>query len=846
MEAAGRPRFGALLRQFRLDAGMTQQELAERAHLSADAVSTLERGARTRPYRETIVLLGRALALSPEREALLASAVGIAHPPRRRSEALNPSLLRVVRPEPERAPRHNFPQQLTSFVGRDYEVAEIAALLREHRVVTVVGAGGVGKTRVAVQTCSDLVDESPDGVWLVDLAPLADQTLVASAVLNALRLSSATGDPSDVLVAYLKTRRLLLILDNCEHVIAAVREVAASIVQSCPFVRILATSREALVALGERVYRLPSMAVPPDSCRSAQDALRYGAMVLFVDRAHAVNPSFALTDENAPHVIEICRHLDGIPLAIELAAARVKVLAPRQIAQRLDQRFRLLTTGDSRALPRHQTMTALIDWSYDLLTAREQRFFESLSVFAGGCTLEAVTSVCAADGEDGVAVIDLITSLVTKSLLVAELASDEQRYRLLESSRQYARDKLIARGENQQIARCHAQFFLDLAQQFEHGWHTTPDREWLPGVQAELENWRATLEWSLREKRDIHLGQRLAGLPHVMLQSFTSVEGRHWIRTAVDLIDMSTPSELIARLEHADSEGAARFVECKLALSAAERALERYRALNDSLGVAEVQVLAAQSFVILGRPLEAEPLLQEALALARSLGNCRLTATVLRRLGDVRSLFGDFAEARVCLTEALSLAKACGAELLAVSTESSLSSNEYDSGNTELALPLMVDVLASLRTLNYAAARVDHISGAMSSIAMYLVALGRYDEAQLHAFEALDQARSIRFEAGVAFSLRFLVVGDILRSKGAQRAFAEYVSIAELCGYVDHRFAVLGIQSGYGLPNAYDDILTILRTAIGSEKLTLAMAAGATMTEDEAIARAHALEGASA
>ncbi len=241
-----------------------------------------------------------------------------------------------------------------------------------------------------MQTGSDLVDGSPDGVWIVDLAPLADQTLLASAVLAVLQHSATTGSALDVVVAYLKTRRLLLILDNCEHLVVAAREMATTIIGLCPNVRILATSREALDAPGERVYRLPSLAVPPDSRASAQDALRYAAVALFVDRAHAVNSSFALVDDNAPDVSEICRHLDGIPLAIELAAARVKVLAPRQIERRLDQRFRLLTGGDSRALPRHQTMTALIDWSYDLLTAREQRFFEWLSVFAGDSTLEAV------------------------------------------------------------------------------------------------------------------------------------------------------------------------------------------------------------------------------------------------------------------------------------------------------------------------------------------------------------------------------------------------------------------------------------------------------------------------
>ena len=533
MEAAGRPRFGALLRQLRLEAGMTQQELAERANLSADAVSTLERGARTRPYRETIALLGRALDLSPEREAHLASAVGIGRPPRRRGVALNSSLLRIVRPEPQTTPSHNLPQQLTSFVGRDHEVAKIAALLSDHRVVTVVGAGGVGKTRVALQAGRVLVDGVPDGVWLVDLAPLTDQALVASTILNALRLPSSAAPAAEAVVTYLKMRRLVLILDNCEHVIAEARELAATIVASCPTVRILATSREPLRAPGEHVYRLPSLEVPPDSSRNAQDALPYGAVALFVDRALAVNAGFALTDDNAPAVAEIGRRLDGIPLAIELAAARVNVLTPGQVAERLDRRFRLLTDGDRRALPRHQTMTALIDWSYDLLTPREQRFFESLSVFAGDCTLDAAMAVCARENEDDIQVVDLVASLVTKSLVLAELAGLEQRYRLLESSRQYARDKLVARGEQAQVARRHALVYLDVADRLHETRGKTPEREWLAQANAELDNLRAALEWSLARRGDVTVGQRLAA-GNCTLHAFALAEARQWVRTALE------------------------------------------------------------------------------------------------------------------------------------------------------------------------------------------------------------------------------------------------------------------------------------------------------------------------
>jgi predicted ATPase/DNA-binding XRE family transcriptional regulator len=842
MESIGRPHFGALLRHFRLDAGMTQQELAERAQLSVEAISLLERGARTRPQRETVVLIGRALELSPEREALLGSAIGIAHPSRHRerTDALNASLFRIVR-DIQPAPRHNLPRQLTSFVGRQREAGEIAALLSEHHLVTVVGAGGVGKTRVAVQLGSDLLDDNPDGVWLVDLAPLVDQTLVASAVLTALQLPSTTGSALDAVVAYLKARRLLLILDNCEHVIARARDVTSSIVQSCPYVRILATSREALDVPGERTYRLPSLAVPPDSRVSARDALSYGAVALFVDRALAVDAGFALTDDNAPDVAEICRRLDGIPLAIELAAARMNVLAPRQIAQRLDDRFRLLTGGDPRALLRHQTMTALIDWSYDLLTPREQRFFESLSIFAGGCTLDAATAVCATEGEDDLEVIDLVASLVAKSLLVAELSGSEPRYRLLESSRLYARDKLIAHGEQEQVARRHALVYLELAQRLERASDTTPDREWFSQVKVELENWRAALEWALGMRRDVAVGQRLAAARRVVWSSFSLVEGRRWVRAALELVDERTPPDLVAQLEHADADGAQKFGERKASLAAAERALVRYRELGDVLGIAHAQLLAGRSLVPLGRSADAESLLQEALEVARTLGNRRLTANVLQVIGWTRSAVGDFAGARANLSEALGLAKALGAEFLAVSVAASLAENEFYAGDTETALRLTVDVLATHRALN-SSPTVPGIAAALANMATYLISLGRFEEARESANEALELARGLQLAALVTLSLRHVALATMLRPQvEGRRMSAEHAGAARLFGFLDAHLTTVAPEE-YSLQQEYDRALAVLRGAIGPDDLTHLMAAGATMTEDEAIDQAHAIQ----
>ncbi len=698
MDATRRASFGTLLRQFRLDAGLTQQDLAERAKLSVEAIGALERGARTRPQRQTVHLLARALELPPERETLLRGAVDPSRRPQR-GEVLNVTVLRLVRPDAQTTPRNNLPKQLSSFVGRRREVAKITAFLKERRLVTIVGAGGVGKTRIAVETASELFDEYPDGVWLVDLAPLADQHLVPSRVLAALQLPPTNGPALDAVLAYLKTRRLLLILDSCEHVIAEARNLAAMVVASSPAVRVLATSRQPLSVPGEDVYRLPSLAVPPDSCRSPRDASSYSAVALFVDRALSVDAGFALTNENAPAVGEICRRLDGIPLAIELAAARVNVLAPGQIAQRLDQRFRLLTGGDTRALPRHQTMTALIDWSYNLLTSREQRFFEWLSVFAGGCTLEAATAVCATDGEDEIDVVGLICSLVTKSLLVAELVGSEQRYRLLESFRQYARDKLIARSEEEQAARRHAIIYFELAEQLERAWETTPELRWLPHANLELENWRAALEWALGKRGDVILGQRLVVLRWLLWYGFGASEGRRWVQAALEAVDERTPLALLAGLEHGEAQGAALFGERELALAAAERALAHYRELHDVKGAAQMQYLAGGCLALLGRPTS-EQLLREALETAHTLGDRQLCGLVLQRIAWARSNARDFVGARAHFTEALELAKLTGDKSLWAGVTSDLAENEFRIGDTEAALRLALDALATYRTMN--------------------------------------------------------------------------------------------------------------------------------------------------
>jgi predicted ATPase/class 3 adenylate cyclase len=410
---------------------------------------------------------------------------------------------------------NNLPLQLTSFVGRERDVAEIEKLLQANRLVTLVGSGGAGKTRAAIEAGARVVDAIADGVWLVELAPISDPSLVTATIARVLDIRESTSSsPLETLVAHLKERHLLLILDNCEHVIDAVRSVAGAILRNCPEVRILATSRASLNIAGEHVSRLPSLAVPPaGKDTTAKAALPYGAVELFTDRAVAADARFALTDANARFVSEICQRLDGIPLAIELAAARVSVLSPRQLAQRLDERFRVLTGGDRSALPRHQTMRALIDWSYDLLGERERSLFRKLSIFASGFTLEGAGIVGGDETRDEIEALDLVSSLVDKSLVQAEPGEDS-RYRMLESTRQYARERLSEHGEFDISANRHLAYVSELVKRAGEEYESSMSGVAVTRLVVELEDVRGALDWAVRQRdaaaaADLFLASRL-------------------------------------------------------------------------------------------------------------------------------------------------------------------------------------------------------------------------------------------------------------------------------------------------------------------------------------------------
>ena len=726
----------------------------------------------------------------------------------------------------------NLPRQLTPLIGRDEVLAEIEPLIREHPLVTLVGTGGVGKTRVALQAGADLLEVSGDGVWVVELAPTSDPFLVASTIAVTLSLrEQPERSVLETLLRYLKDKRLLLILDNCEHVIDEVAKIAEAIMQQCHGVRLLATSREPLRISGEYVYRLGSLAFPPPGgMPAADDALRYGAVALFAQRAAASDATFQLTNESAPIVAEICRRLDGIALAIELAAARVKVLAPRHLARKLDERFRVLTGGSRTALPRQQTMRALIDWSYDLLPAKEQTLFRRLAIFAGGWTLEVAAAVCADEEATEYAIeqweiLDLLSSLVDKSLAQAEMTADGMRYRLLESMRQYARERLSA-AEEHAVARAHAIAYVALGEELEAVFETTSEDSWLRRVEPELENFRAALRWAFGAQGDILLGQRLTAALRPAWTRLAAAEGLRYIRAARDACVPETPPSIVAALDLAEAVIAVAFARPTTARDAAERALALYAELGVPLRAAQARHLFGRALVNLGETERGETALAAALKEVRALGVPSVIGDVLQSLAIARSHAGDVAGSRSLFAEALALFRSVGAERVCAHIAGNLAEAEFHEGNAEKALRLENEALATYRAFN-------HKLGAaisLSNIAAYLIALERFDDARAVAREGLAAARDVQWEAGVTWGLQHLAATAALRGDPAPGA--------RLLGYVDARLEAIEALRQHTEQQERDAMLPALRDALGDDQLAQLMKEGAAWSEDRAVAEA--------
>lgn len=654
--------------------------------------------------------------------------------------------------------QHNLPAQMTSFIGRETEMNEVKQILRDHRLVTLTGSGGAGKSRLSLQVGTECLSQFPDGVWLAELAPVTDPAFVVQTLLSIFNLREGSHQsPLNTLVDHLRAKNSLLILDNCEHLIETCAQASDALLRSCPDLRILASSREALGIGGEVTYRVPSLDIPNPANIPPLDHLeRVDSIRLFIERAATAKPGFTLTKDNAASLTQICFRLDGIPLAIELAAARVKVLTPEQIAARLDDRFRLLTGGSRTALPRQQTLRAMIDWSYSLLSEPEKTLFRRLAVFVSGWTLEAAEAVCRA--EEGPDILDLLTRLVDKSLVLSDESAGEIRYHRLETIRQYSRERFLETEEVEIMRDRHLDFFVQFAELVDEKLKGSDQVLWQSRMAAEQDNLRAALEWGLSRKPDSAL--RIAGAANLFWTAGGySAEGFRWTQKALEQVDQTplpsdVPNEQRLTARARALRGLTRLYlglgDNASAKRAAEESIALYRQSQDLGGLAFALVILAYPLEFLGEREQAEAALQESYAIARAEGDVYVICRSLNRLVRVIvDLYHDLDLAQSYMEESLRLAREAGLRSQEAQAAESLGfiaihRNDYDTAR--LYLRQSMDIYQEIgATFN--------VTLEQSNLAHLERQLGNYVEALKYYRETILAFRDIGQRGAVAHQL---------------------------------------------------------------------------------------------
>ncbi len=717
---------------------------------------------------------------------------------------------------------NNLPVQLTSFIGREREKREVERLLSIARLLTLTGTGGAGKTRLALQVAADLLEQYPDGVWVVELAPLADPTLVPQSVASALGVAEQPHRAMNAtLVDYLRPKSLLLVLDNCEHVLPACAQLTDALLRVCPSLRILATSREALRIAGEISWRVPSLSQPdPQRLPTFDRLIEYEAVRLFVQRAAAILPTFTVTSQNAEAIARVCQQLDGIPLAIELAAARVRVLSVGQIVARLDDRFRLLTGGSRTALPRQQTLRATMDWSYDLLSAQEGMLLRRLSVFAGGWTLEAAEAVCPGDDVAVTDTLDLLTQLVDKSLVVVETSDGAARYRLQDTVRQYGLDKLEESGNAADVRRRHFGWYLGIAESAKAAGRESDRAVWLERLQAEYDNLRAALEWSLGSGGPEE-GLRLAVAARELWWRSHFNEGRHWLEESLAATH-GTPSPLRAEALATLSDIAREQGEYLKAAEFCEESLRLYREQGDEQGIAAALNSRGRLAWRQSDYKQATAFFEQSLALNRKLGQQANIAQGLNALGNVAHAQGNYERAAGFHRESLALYRALNKESgLAIALDS-LANAEWRLGDHDRAMALLEQSLALFRKLGFKRG----IAVALLSLGTVAQSAGRYERARASFEEGLGLRKELGDRRGLASVLDKL--GDMAQSLGHQERAVRLFGVAD---------AIREAISAPLTPSDRGDherSLAAARATLGVAAFAAAWAAGRAMTVEQA------------
>ena len=684
----------------------------------------------------------------------------------------------------------NIPVPLTSFVGREQELKEITRLLSTSRLLTLTGSGGVGKTRLAIHTANDLIRQFKDGVYWVGLVGVSDEDLIPQVIAGSLNVREVSDEPlMQTLKSYLKPKEVLLVIDNCEHLIKACAQYVEELLAACPRLKILATSIEALGIFNETNWQVPSLSLPemqgPLSLKELQE---FASIELFDQRARSVKSNFVLDERNAPPVAQICRQLDGIPLAIELAAARIKVLSVNEIAARLDDRFSLLTTGSRTAIPRHQTLRATIDWSYDLLNEPERILLRRLSVFASSFMLEAVEAICS-QGVKSSDVLDLLSRLVDKSLVVVEADPElnETRYRLLETIRQYALERLVETGEAPVIRDRHLEFYLDLAERLEPNIFSSEAVAWFTRLDREIDNIRAAMDWATNGgKADLTL--RIAGA----------------------LVFAWFSRRLPA------SEWHDRVQQALLRPEGRQRTLARAKALNG------IGFMYYADVYRIDRQAE----LEEALSIGRELGDPWNTATALRNLGLLENIRGNYQEASTLLQESLKVWHAMGPDGRTGSawTLIFLGDAALDLHETEWARALYEESISILKErgdINFTAyliRRLAHLSWRE----------GDFESAKEQCGQSLDMNQETGDPRAVLACVAGFAAIAVAQGK-LERG-------ARLMGAIEAQLSAMRLRLLHIDAAEYERTLSLLRTTLDEKTLGELWEKGTGMSFDQAIA----------
>jgi predicted ATPase/transcriptional regulator with XRE-family HTH domain/tetratricopeptide (TPR) repeat protein len=811
--------FGTLLRQHRLAVGLSQEELAARAQMSTQGIGALERGDRRTPQRVTLSLLVQALGLEAEQRRAFEAAA-------ERPKGLRPgdgraaTLSRAV----ENSAPHNLPRQVTSLIGRETVVDEVAALIEKSSLVTLVGPGGVGKTRIALEVAATVREGFADGVWLIELAPLSSGEYLPSAVTQVLGISrSDARDPLELLVSSLRARNALLIFDNCEHLVRETSRAVSAILRGCPRIRVLATSRQSLGASGETTFQIPSLTTPdPVTSLAAGEAKRFPAIELFCERAAAVDDRFALRDDNALAVAEVCRRLDGIPLAIELAAARTPLLSPQQLRDRLDERFALLTRGGRDLLPRQQTLRATLDWSYELLGENERVLARRLSVFANAFTIDGAVAAASGEnaGEDHV--LETLASLVDKSLVLAADSGAVRRYRLLESTKAYLREKLEAAGELHEARRQHLRYLRnEFTRARAQAERTGRAVELNALVVADLDEVRLALAHVDRSSEIQMSAELLVAIGDRMDRLGLTAEALVLFARFIKLLP-AAESALKAALWTAIARTAR--TDRVRALEAIATALLLARNAADDELLADALVVYASSLIHQYNFDEASAVLREAERLAAP-ESVWPQLRILFTKASIGVAAGDLdaaAEAYERLREAnQQLGNTTQANGIAVT----LAELQYQRGKTAAAIRLAYEILDALR----ADRDLQSLAGALANLCGYLVAFGRLSEAAEIALEA--------FESSPEHDRGGIFVTDAVEHTALILALSnDLEAAARLAGYSEAAFQRLGYQREYTERVTRTRLDSLLSEELPAHQRDSLLSAGAWLTPERAVA----------